>query len=161
MKGGAKDRAVPGTGELLTSHLTLQDQPVDVGRTFMELIETGFADNVEDNENGTGQTNGQAGNIDGIKSFVLADASNGDPDKVFPHVFWAFILFFKYRAISYIILSTRTLIRIRNGSHSTEAYMGARNRTAIAIYWTCTGWKCYSEMRDSGFVEAFPLHFPP
>ena len=37
------------------------------------------------NLDGTGQADGQTCNINGIKGFVLADTTDGYPDKVFPH----------------------------------------------------------------------------
>ena len=87
MKSGAKNRAVPGTFELLPCHLALQVEPVDIRRPLMEAIVTGLADDIQDNEYGTGKADGQAGYIDDIESFVLADASNGNTNKIFPHVF--------------------------------------------------------------------------
>ena len=53
----------------------------------MEAIIAGFADNIEYNEYGAGQSDGQSGYIYGVKGFVLTDASYGDPDEILPHMF--------------------------------------------------------------------------
>jgi hypothetical protein len=51
----------------------------------MKAIVAGLTDNIEYNENGTGQSYGQSRNIDRIESFVLADAPYGNSNEISPH----------------------------------------------------------------------------
>jgi hypothetical protein len=58
----------------------------------MKAVETGLADNIQNDKDGTGQTNGQSGNIDAIKCLILADVTDGNPNEIFPHNLNLFVI---------------------------------------------------------------------
>ncbi len=53
----------------------------------METVVTCFTDNLEDNENGTGQANGQTRYVDHIECFVPVDTPDRNPKKILPHMY--------------------------------------------------------------------------
>ncbi len=59
----------------------------------MKLVITGFTDNIEDNKYGTGQSDGQAGYINHIERFVLANAPDSNSKKILPHIVLLFLIF--------------------------------------------------------------------
>ena len=46
-----------------------------------------FRDDIEDDKNGTGQANGETGNVDQVEQFILFNASQGNNQKILPHMF--------------------------------------------------------------------------
>ena len=87
MKRHGNNGTDPGPGKLLPGHFPFQVEPVDVRGAFIKAVVTGFTDDIEDYEDGTGQTDGQSRDIDGIECFVLANAPDSDPKEVSPHWF--------------------------------------------------------------------------
>ena len=53
----------------------------------MEAVIAVLTDDIENDKYGTGQSDGQSRDIDHIKRFVFADASDGNFDEIFPHGF--------------------------------------------------------------------------
>jgi hypothetical protein len=85
MEGGTGYGTNPGSPKLLSGHLAVHIESVDISGTLMEAIIAGLTDNVQYDKYGTGQTNCQSSDVNGIKSFILVNASDSNPNEISPH----------------------------------------------------------------------------